>query len=462
MYDVLYQPHRRWFGDCMPVHHDGTFYLFHQRDTRRLGPLGEPFGWSLVTTSDFVSYADHGDVIPRGGDDEQDRFIYAGSVFRADETFYAYYTGHNSSYASRGLPTEVLMTATSPDLVTWTKTGERLAPPEPGYDPDDWRDPFVLRDPASGEYMMILGARHRAESRQLTGATVYFTSPDLQAWTFRGDLWGPGLYTMHQMPDLFAIGDTWYLLAHEYSDRIRTIYRIGDSPTGPWRTPADDCFDGRAYYAARTASDGERRYLFGWVPTREGDSDVGNWQWGGTLLVHEVVQRADGSLGTALPDTIRRAYGMVTEYLPGPIVLRSTGDLVERQLGTAPSESFVLTATITITDPTLQIGIRVGEDDAGGGYEFRLSPVEGRLGFGRRPNPRWQEFTGTGLDRPLRLTTGREYTLEVIVDHDIAAIYIDAVALSTRMCAPPGRRVSIHVVDGAVLLHQARIARRAS
>ena len=26
------------------------FYLYHQRDTRKPGPFGEPFGWDLATT----------------------------------------------------------------------------------------------------------------------------------------------------------------------------------------------------------------------------------------------------------------------------------------------------------------------------------------------------------------------------------------------------------------------------
>ena len=54
------------------------FYLYHQRDTRKPGPFGEPFGWDLATTSDFVHYEDKGVAIPRGTDEEQDQFIFAG------------------------------------------------------------------------------------------------------------------------------------------------------------------------------------------------------------------------------------------------------------------------------------------------------------------------------------------------------------------------------------------------
>lgn len=43
-------------------------------DNRNPEPFGEPFGWDLATTKDFVDYRDCGVAVPRGGDDEQDQF----------------------------------------------------------------------------------------------------------------------------------------------------------------------------------------------------------------------------------------------------------------------------------------------------------------------------------------------------------------------------------------------------
>ena len=54
MQKLYYQFPGTWFGDCMPFGHGDKFYLYHQRDTRKPGPFGEPFGWDLATTSDFV------------------------------------------------------------------------------------------------------------------------------------------------------------------------------------------------------------------------------------------------------------------------------------------------------------------------------------------------------------------------------------------------------------------------
>lgn len=82
---LFYQPKDVWVGDVMPFGKDGTFYLYHQRDTRDPAPLaeGQPFGWSLATTQDFVTYQEHGTAIPHGGEDDQDQFIYAGTVYEA-------------------------------------------------------------------------------------------------------------------------------------------------------------------------------------------------------------------------------------------------------------------------------------------------------------------------------------------------------------------------------------------
>ena len=65
MHQLYYQPEGYWFGDCMPFYHDGRFYLFHQRDTRKPGPFGEPFGCALARTTDFVHYEVLGEVLER-------------------------------------------------------------------------------------------------------------------------------------------------------------------------------------------------------------------------------------------------------------------------------------------------------------------------------------------------------------------------------------------------------------
>ena len=53
------------------------------------------------------------------------------------------YTGHNRKAKLDGKTSEVLMIASSKDLIHWKKDGEaaKLVPQE-GYDKNDWRDPL--------------------------------------------------------------------------------------------------------------------------------------------------------------------------------------------------------------------------------------------------------------------------------------------------------------------------------
>ena len=126
MYKLYYQHPNTWFGDCMPFGKDGKFYLYHQRDTRRPGPFGEPFGWDLATTTDFVHYEDHGVAIARGDDEAQDQFIFAGTIFEAEGMYHAMYTGYNRTFQAKGKDPQVLMKATSKDLYHWEKNDEKL------------------------------------------------------------------------------------------------------------------------------------------------------------------------------------------------------------------------------------------------------------------------------------------------------------------------------------------------
>ncbi|MGN6128691.1 MAG: family 43 glycosylhydrolase [Humibacter sp.] len=457
-HSLYYQPADHWFGDCMPYAENGVFSLFHQRDTRKPGPFGEPFGWALARTSDFVSYEDLGEVIPGGGDDAQDQFIFAGSVFKANDTYYALYTGYNRDYPEQGKASQVLMIATSSDLVNWTKTNRELVVPQPGYDPDDWRDPFVLWDDEAAAWRMILGARALDGAQIITGRTVSFTSTDLDEWVFDGDFYAPGLYSMHEMPDVFKMGDWWYLLTTEYSDKSKTVYAMSRSLSGPWIVPDDDAFDGRAYYAARSAADGDARYLFGWVPTKEGNEERRPWEWGGTLVVHEVVQRTDGTLGVRPPQSVLDAFAQ-HERLPDA-TLESADAVTSSRLTGEAGGLYRLDATFRVAQGTKSFSLRLFEDETtGDGYEFVFDVAHSSLSFDRRPNYPWYRYDNKGLERPLTVESGVDHRMTLIVDDTIATLYVDGVALTARAYERPGRAIVASVLRGGLTITDVAIAR---
>lgn len=264
---------------------------------------------------------------------------------------------------------------------------------------------------------------------------------------------------MHEMPDLFKIGEYWYLLTTEFSDRCKIIYRMSKSLRGPWLAPADDAFDGRAYYAARSCFDGERRYLFGWVPTRQREDDLGAWDWGGTLVVHEVNQRPDGTLAVRAPQGVQNAFARSQILASGPLVVKSQDGAAAVSLARAAGDLFRFDAVVETAPGTRAFGIRLFEDKPSGDCcEFTFHIAESRLAFGHSPNHPWFRYQNLGMERPIALQANRKYHLQVIVDDTIASLYVDGVALSARMYARPGQALSIFVVSGSLTLTDAVLA----
>lgn len=459
MHKLYYQFPNTWFGDCMPFGHGDEFFLYHQRDTRKPGPFGEPFGWDLATTSDFVHYKDCGVAVPRGTDEEQDQFIFAGSVFEAEGQYHIFYTGYNRDYPAQGKASQVLMHAVSDDLYHWTKTQEALTfTPQEGYDPDDWRDPFVLWNDEEQVYMLILGARKIGPKTQQTGRTVKFTSKDLKNWKFEGDFWAPGLFTMHEMVDLFQIGDWWYHVVTEYSDRSKMVYRMSKSINGPWIAPADDAFDGRAYYAGRTFCLNGQRILFGWVPTKENSDDHANFEWAGTFVAHEIYQREDGTLGVKIPDTVWAAFNEREKIADFTIESPYTREekIVARECGNL----FSFEADVKFSGAPRSFGVRILEsEEKAQAYQFLFHVKENRYIFEKNPNWPWFGCMNIGLERPIGLNAGETYHIQIIFDDDIATLYVNGVALNTRAYEKPGDSLSLFVTDGTLEVTNASIAK---
>ncbi len=460
MNKLYYQLPGTWFGDCMPFGKDGEFYLFYLKDNRNPCPFGEPFGWDLVITSDFVNYRDMGTVIPRGGDEEQDQFLFSGSILEGEGRYHAFYTGYNRDYPKLGKPSQVLMHAVSDDLIHWTKAGQagkanardgaglQLAPAQ-GYDPDDWRDPFVMWEEGKGQYLMLLGARKKDAKTRQSGRTVKFTSTDLKEWKFQGDFWAPNLFVMHEMPDLFKMGDWWYHIITEYSDRSKMIYRMSKSLEGPWIAPWDDAFDGRAYYAGRTFALNGKRIMFGWVATKEDCDDKKSYEWAGTFVPHEVYQRGDGTLGMKVPDTIWEAFKdreRIEDF-----AIESIGMRTEKVIKEHCGDLYSFEADITFTEGTRSFGIRCYDnEEAQEAYQFIFLCHENRYLCEKNPNWPWFAYMGQGTERPLELTAGRRYHIRMIVDDTIAVIYVDGVALSARLYTRPGDGLGIFASEGGV------------
>ncbi len=474
MTEFFYRPQGAWAADFIPTYAEGAFRLFYLHDWRDKERFGEGTPWYQISTTDFVQYAEHGEALARGGPDAQDLSVFTGSVIEAQGQYHLFYTGHNPHLREAGRPQEAVMHAVSDDLLTWRKLPEdRFFAPTDLYEKDDWRDPFVFWNAEKAEWHMLLAARLRTGPSRRRGCTALCVSKDLKTWETRPPFWAPGLYFTHECPDLFTLGDWHYLVFSEFSQSCQTRYRMSRSLDGPWLTPPDgsDTFDGRAFYAAKTASDGQRRFLFGWNATREGERDYAGWQWGGNLAVHELAQEADGTLSVRAPDTIDRAFPSTRDAIfaatlgacdvdtdakaaalsaPGAFACALAGDLPER---------CKITTVVSFAPGTRACGLTLrASEDFESGYYVRLEPNENRLVFDAWPRPGDQSFM-MGLSRPLALKPDTPLELKAFVDGSVCEIYANGkVALSARLYNLKTGQWGVFVEEGAARFARTQLA----
>lgn len=453
MEKYLFRPEGAYFGDCMPFFNKETseYYLYYQRDTRNPVPFGEPFGWNLLVTKDFVTFSDYGEVLEHGREHEQDQFIYAGTVFEMPNGKKAsYYTGFNRNLIGSTRPSQVLMQAESKDGIVWKKSGIlEFLKPQKGYDPDDWRDPFIIWDEEQKEYLLILGTRLEGPKKEKTGRIVYYTSKDYETWDFKGDFWSPEIYTMIEMPEIVKIGPYWYLLYSEYDDKKTTHYCFSENIRGPWSLPKQDTFAGRAYYAARTVSNGNNHTLVGWVPSKEAGKDENNYLWGGTLLPLEIIQLEDGLLRTRLPETISEAIEESFSISDNNLI--SIGKRLEKTIRTGLTKHYYVKSEFSFKEGTKNIQFLFYQDiSKSESYMFDLDIESKRLRVTRTPNLRWFQMMNIGLEKYIDLSPNDINEFELLVDDTIAYISINGVTLSCRVEKNIASAFSIAVIDGEV------------
>jgi beta-fructofuranosidase len=424
-------------------------------------------------TRDFVTFDYRGVSLPHGTAADPDLNAYTGSVVEADGVHHLFYTGHNPAILVPGanVPAQVVMHATSTDgMQSWAKHPEHtFGAPETGHEPWDWRDPFVFRPDPAGPWRMLLAARTDSGPQRRRGFIAQCVSDDLITWQHAEPFWAPQRYVTHECPDVFQMGDWWYLVYSEFSEKFTTRFRVARTPHGPWEMPSVDTVDGRAFYAAKTAGLDGRRYFVGWIPTKEGDSDDGAWQWAGDLTAHEAAQEPDGGLRFFLPREVRESFGTQLPVRFEPVLghWQADGDgsaaavpdgFAVQVSEAALPEQALISLTVDIAADTTECGVVLrASEDADEGYMVRLEPRAGRMVFDRWPRkltgPMQWQISGdvphvVELERPADLRPGK-HRLEIIHDGTALVAYLDdSVALSARTYDRPAGRLGLFVGEG--------------
>lgn len=441
---MYYRPKIGVAADVIPYYEDGEFKLLFLQDFRDWDKYGEGCPWVLLTTKDFVEYKYHGEIIERGTKEEQDLYIFTGSVFKHQDEYYVFYTGHNPHLRKRGLKEQKVLLAKGESLTDLKKVKDFVFESPDYLEMHDFRDPFIYVDEQTGDFKMLLAARVKEGPWNQRGVTMVATSKDLLHWTLdEKPFYAPKAYFTHECPDLFKMGDWYYLIFSEFSDKVITRYRYSKNQNGPWLVPPQDSFDGHAYYAAKSVSDGQKRYLFGWNPIKLDEKDEALWQWGGNIVPHEIYQNADGTLSVRIPETIDRSY-----HHEIPIEVFKNDTFIEnegRLLGDRNNYNYILLNELPqnckvdfdfkLNDKINDFGVTLRMNDVyDRGYFIKFEALYNRMIFSKLPRHDMTIHAMIDTERNIGIETGKWHHVKIIIEKSVVTVYYDdKVAMNARM-----------------------------
>ena len=438
-YRTFFKPSVGWVGDPIPFYENGIFHLFYLYDARNTMPTFHP--WYKVTTSDFATFTDTSGMIATGTANQQDGALGTGSVFKLNGIYYAFYTGHNGNLD----PKEKIMLATSTDLKNWTKDPSFLLQASWGYDRNEFRDPIVKEDKSTGTYKMLIATR--SEVGLVSNSTVpwraviaQYSSVNLRDWTLEKPFYEDTTTFITECPDVFTMGDYQYLIYSNIDDRmIHYKYRLLTANT--WITPVNSVLDGIAFYAGKTVTDGINRYIAGWCPTKNKNSDAAIFDWAGSLVTHRLVQHPNGTLGIAIPNGVDNKF-IINRALNAKIGFGTTkqgdaytlkGNASEKAFSVFDRETgaFKIKTHIKATSST-QFGFEFGACGTRNevfSIVFDLTKNQLRLD---KVIKNASSLNVTQL--PLNVPANTEFDITIISENSVCVIYInDEIAFTNRI-----------------------------
>jgi beta-fructofuranosidase len=456
-------------GDAIPFAFGGEYHLFHLSSPPGTSafPHRVRTTWQHAKSRDLVTWEELPPALPPGEGDAPDADgSWTGSLIEADGVFHLFYTGHKLGADNP----QTICHATSTDLVHFAKDpANPILKPIAGFAFDDWRDPYLLWNEKEQHYWMLIAARLDNGPSSRSGCIVLATSTDLADWTVETEpYYAPKTTYCPECPELFQLGDYWHLVYSRFSEDAATIHRVADNPRGPWRVPQRETFDGRRWYAAKSMPmAGDARAFFGWVHDRDGESDTGNWLWGGDFTApREIVIDDSGELKTRLPQAVRASIAM-----PPLFADDRTSDeqapvqKVAGRIGTAgrfdwrifqlQQPDFALASTFRSDETPASFGLLLRPDDSLNGLALVFDRRRRSVSLTRWPAPLdtfWADLVGRSgelreVDGPRLVEHQLNFDLkgdgvscQVISSGSLIEIYVDnTVAFSYRLYAQSPR-----------------------
>ena len=483
-FDTYYKPSVGYVGDPMPFYDPQAkdFKIMYLQEYRP-NQAGTYHPIWAVSTQDAASYTSMGELISCGGLSEQDAAIGTGSTIYnpSDKLYYTFYTGNKYQPTSfeNG---QVVMYATSPDFKTWTKNRTfYLKGDTDGYSKNDFRDPFVFEG-EDGKYHMLVSTTKSGK-----GVLAEYTSTDMKTWEHAGVFMTMMWDRFYECPDVFKMGDWWYLVYSEMHAAVRKVqYFKGRTleelkattanDAGIWPDNHEGFLDSRGFYAGKTASDGTNRYIWGWCPTRSGNDNTAvgaspnEPEWAGSLVAHKVVQHADGTLTLGLVEGISQKYATASAV---KVMEKSNGVSESNGNYTLTDNDYILfnrlnvnnkiSFTVKTAGDADRFGISlVRSTDSKKYYTIVVNPEDNNNK--RKINFEEEGEDGKGFidgidgylfDRPADNT----YNVTICTDNSVCVVYInDNVAYTNRIYGIQKNLWSINSYSGSVEVSNVKVS----
>ena len=443
---LFYRAENARTGDVIPKYINGKYILFYLKSWKKEAGEDVTFGWHRMETCDLLNMGKEtptgviggtGDVIFHDG-----KYHLFACIFPEGHQLITHYISSDGT------------------LDSWKMVEEDTFGPDGEiYHMSDWRDPRIFYDEKSGEFQMIMAAR-KNDNHSQTGCVGRCVSRDLKKWEYREPFYYPARFNgALECPDFFSMGDWEYLVFSSYTTLFGNYYVKRKKGSECWIIPRNHRLDARAFYAAKTAGDGNERYLFGWNPEKEEDifgfwpgrmeaKDYRTWDWGGNMVVHRLLQKDDGDLGLSFPDSrrsffdekVKNSFTPVTKGLEIKEETVKTTDFCSQQMvmmQNMPDTSRILLEVKAGSAYQAGVVLQVNEDMKEG-YYFLIEPENSRLIY--RSWLRMSEDGGKAfpydveMEAPLRKAENGEYKVEIVTEKSAGTVYInDDAAISFRM-----------------------------
>lgn len=432
--DGINQP---YVGDPMPYYEDGVYYIYYLKDG------GDSYNHSiyLATTTDFVTYTEIDEpVLEASRSGGQDSWIGTGSVVKVDDTYYLFYTGHNS--ASNMEFKEKIMVAKSDNLYSFEKVeGWYINPPAEIRQKNDFRDPQCYYNPETGLIEMTITASQDGTARILK----YTLTKDLAESHYDGVIFtnSVGKFWNLECTDTFKMGDIWYVT---YSAQDDTLwYASSDSRYGPYGEAKR--LEGKLFYAAKHVEDGENSYMVGWARRSESASSTQDVAaWAGNLVVQKIVQKENGELVLAPVDAVldqfgtRRALQIENSHL-----VMEAGSLYSYADVFTCYERFAITGDFTYTGSG-SFGLCFDFNGKADKYKMiSVCPGENKLAL------YFNEGSTLITEKEIALEPGVTYSFTYVQEGSVGVFYIDGVAaLTVRIYGASGKPIMLFAENNTV------------